>query len=203
MTLTTRILHRYFHHPPRFQLLHCLRNRVQGGTSVFVDALDAAERLRKASPSDFAVLATTPVPYHYINNGNHLHYSHPVIELDECHTGEVVDAPIKFLNYSPPFQAPFSPSTSSGFYDAFQRFVSYLDEPAATYEYTLREGDAVLFDNRRVLHARTAFTDPAEGKAAASLDDMTSRWLKGCYVEADTLLNRGRVLREKLQTQSA
>ena len=64
---------------------------------------------------------------------------------------------------------------------------------------TLREGDAVLFDNRRVLHARTAFTDPAEGKAAASMDDMTSRWLKGCYLEADAVLDRGRVLRERLQ----
>lgn len=65
--------------------------------------------------------------------------------------------------------------------------------------YTLREGDAVLFDNRRVLHARTAFTDgPPGGKEAR--EGETNRWLKGCYLEADTILDRGRVLRAKLNT---
>ena len=96
------------------------------------------------------------------------------------------------------FQAPFPPSTSPAFYAAFERFASYLDDPAAQYHYTLKEGDAVLFDNRRVLHARTAFTDPAEGKEGATAGE-TNRWLKGCYLEADALLDRGRVLRSQLQ----
>jgi alpha-ketoglutarate-dependent taurine dioxygenase len=63
------------------------------------------------------------------------------------------------------------------------------------YEYLLQEGDAVIFDNRRVLHARKAFSDKEgqEGK-----DGEPNRWLKGCYFEADALLDRGRMLRKGL-----
>lgn len=74
---------------------------------------------------------------------------------------------------------------------ALGKFVALLTE------YTLREGDAVLFDNRRVLHARTAFTDkPLDGGEARQ--EQTNRWLKGCYLEADAILDRGRTLRTKL-----
>ena len=69
-----------------------------------------------------------------------------------------------------------------------------LEDPAVRYEYLLKEGDAVLFDNRRVLHARTAFTE----REAESNDEETNRWLKGCYLEADAVLDRGRVLRTNL-----
>lgn len=64
--------------------------------------------------------------------------------------------------------------------------------------YTLREGDAVLFDNRRVLHARTSFTSDGRVDADGEMD----RWLKACYLEADTALDRGRVLRTKLENGS-
>ncbi|KAF7795727.1 hypothetical protein EIP86_006892 [Pleurotus ostreatoroseus] len=186
----------HFHHPPRFQLLHCLRNRVLGGESIFCDALNVAERLRASHPDDFKLLASTQVPFHYINNGHHTHYSHPTIVLDESHTGDELTAPIKYLTYAPPFQAPFPPSTSPEFYAALERFVSYLEEPSAQFQYLLREGDAVFFDNRRVLHARKAFEDRKDVEERAIGEP--NRWLKGTYVDADTILSRGRVLREKL-----
>ena len=74
-------LNRYFQHPPRYQILHCLRNQVIGGTSIFVDALHAAGVLRHTHPEDFAVLTQTSVSYHYVNDGHHLHHSHPTIQL--------------------------------------------------------------------------------------------------------------------------
>ena len=55
---------RYFKHPPKYQILHCLRNRVHGGASLFVDAFHAAAALPRAHS---AILAATPVPFHYIN----------------------------------------------------------------------------------------------------------------------------------------
>ncbi|PCH36933.1 gamma-butyrobetaine hydroxylase [Wolfiporia cocos MD-104 SS10] len=190
----------YFQHPPRFQILHCLRNRVVGGTSIFVDAFHAASKLRAADPAAFQTLAETPVAFHYINDGHHLHYAHPTIQLAALPSPGAdprAPRPIAHVNYSPPFQAPLPLDTPAAFYPALARFVALLEDPAAQYEYTLREGDAVLFDNRRVLHARTAFTDredPGDGGA-----DATNRWLKGCYLEADAVLDRGRVLREQLQ----
>ncbi|KAG1733281.1 gamma-butyrobetaine hydroxylase, partial [Suillus lakei] len=197
----------YFQHPPRYQILHCLRNRVVGGTSRFVDGLRAAETLRKTHPVDFDTLATTPVPFHYVNDGHHLHYEHPTIELASLpaaiSTGSPttdISAPsvpeVKHVNYSPPFQAPLLlDSTPPAFYSALGRYAALLDDPLNILEYTLREGDAVLFDNRRVLHARTSFTD--DGSSVDAYGE-TNRWLKGCYLEADAILDRGRVLRTKL-----
>jgi gamma-butyrobetaine dioxygenase len=50
--------------------------------------------------------------------------------------------------------------------------------------FRLGAGDMSTFDNRRVLHARSAF-DPTSG----------DRHLQGCYIDTDELLSRIRVLR--------
>lgn len=190
---------RYFQHPPRYQILHCLRNQVTGGTSVFVDALDVASVLRRTHPSEFNVLTSTPVAFHYINDGHHLHYEHPTIQLSDPSPFTPSSSPntaIDHINYSPPFQAPLPLATTPReFYPALGRFAKLLNEPGRTFEYTLKEGDAVLFDNRRVLHSRTAFYD-IKGKEAS--EGETNRWLKGCYLEADALLDRARVLRSRV-----
>lgn len=183
----------YFAHPPRFQILHCLRNRVDGGASYFVDALHASESLRESHPEDFSILTETPVAFHYINDGHHLHYSHPTIQLAPPLAG--APRPIAHINYSPPFQAPLPLSTPPAFYSALSRFVDVLERPTLRFEYLLREGDAVLFDNRRVLHARMAFKDRDNNPGSNA---SPNRWLKGCYLEADAVLDRGRVLRERL-----
>lgn len=66
--------------------------------------------------------------------------------------------------------------------------------------YTLKEGDAVLFDNRRVLHARTAFYDRGDGDRAGDVKEgEPNRWLKGCYLEADRIMDRRRVLKAKAE----
>ena len=78
------------------------------------------------------------------------------------------------------------------FYSALARFAEMLNDPMNAFEYTLREGDAVVFDNRRVLHARTAFRDKPDGVEMKRGE--INRWLKGCYLEADALADRVRVL---------
>ena len=184
---------RYFNHPPRYQFLHCLRNKVQGGVSLFVDAIYAAEELREKYPEDFNLLTTTPVTFHYINDGHHLHNAHPTIELAAVSSDSTEPRPIRHINYSPPFQAPLPLSTPPEFYSALRRFTTLLDRPTSRFDYLLREGDAVVFDNRRILHARTAFTD----EGGVDQTDV-NRWLKGCYVEADSVLDRLRVLRKSV-----
>lgn len=183
---------RYFENPPRYQFLHCLRNRVHGGTSMFVDALYAANKLQEDHPSHFHTLTTTPVSFHYINDGHHLHHDHPTIQL-----GRFPDQdgryPIQHINYSPPFQAPLRVSTPSEFYDALMHFVEILEDPANKFEYTLQEGDTVIFDNRRVLHARTSFSEK-EGTS----EGVTDRWLKGCYIEADAMSDKARIMRGRV-----
>ena len=86
--------------------------------------------------------------------------------------------------------------TPPEFYTALERFSNLMEGPEARFEYTLKEGDVVIFDNRRVLHARTAFMEAEEGADG----EETNRWLKGCYFEADRMADRGRILREKLES---
>ena len=87
----------------------------------------------------------------------------------------------------------------SQFVPALKTFADMLEDPAVRFEYLLREGDAVLFDNRRVLHARTAFRE----KEAESSAEETDRWLKGCYLEADAIQDRRRVLDAQLEEEPA
>lgn len=106
------------------------------------------------------------------------------------------------INYSPPFQGPLPVNTPRSFYESLEKFARLLDDPAVCVTRLLREGDAVLFDNRRILHGRTAFEDipgeTAEGKEEHAREGGTNRWLKGCYLEEDPVLDRMRVLRGQL-----
>lgn len=157
-----------------------------------MDALNAANSLRTSFPAYFDILTTTPVSFHYINDGHHLHYDHPTIQLGAFPDEQGV-LPIEFVNYSPPFQAPLRVSTPPQFYDALEKFVEVLESPENRYEYLLKEGDVAVFDNRRVLHARTVFTSKNLGDGGDA-----DRWLKGCYIEADAVSDRARVLRSKV-----
>ena len=51
-------------------------------------------------------------------------------------------------------------------------------------------GDCVLFDNRRVLHARRAF---------AVSDAGTERWLRGAYIDRDPFVSRAKILRDRFE----
>lgn len=226
--------HRYLESPPRFQILHCLRNSTHGGTSLFVDAFAAAEALRVTHPAAFTQLVMTPVPFQYINDARHLHYAHPTITLDHHHhhhhqqrhtapplfereqprddddddgsgrTPPTRGPRVTAVNYSPPFQACLPRDTPHEFYDALARFAALVDAPAAVYARLLGEGDAVVFDNRRILHGRTAFEDTAEDRSGTGAREVggggegSNRWLKGCYFEGDTLASHGRILRARM-----
>ena len=168
---------------------------MKGGTSIFSDGYHAAYTLCQTHPEDFDILSTTPVQFHYIYEGHHMHHEHPTIELEPRVTSSSGERLVKYINYAPPFQAPLIPSpTFPILHSALKRFSTLVDDPTNRLEYTLREGDAVLFDNRRVLHGRTAFTDSGEGIAGEP-----SRWLKACYIEPDAIFDKGRVLRAKIE----
>jgi gamma-butyrobetaine dioxygenase len=168
-----------------------------------VDAFKTAEQLYLSSKDSFKVLCDTPVDFHYINDGHHLHYTHPTIELASPHTVEDQGSspPISFINYSPPFQAPLPISTPESFYPSLSLFSELLREPSNRFEYTMKEGDAVIFDNRRVLHARTEFREWIDEDRPLNIEKAkegeASRWLKGCYLEADAVWDRMRVLSTK------
>ena len=102
---------------------------------------------------------------------------------------------IEYINHAPLNQAPLALDTPNEIYVALGQFEHMLDDPVVRFDYHLLEGDAVLFDNRRVMHARTAVSERDE----EGLGEETNRWLKGRYLEADSVLDGGGVLRDEPQ----
>ncbi|CAI2173672.1 16580_t:CDS:2 [Funneliformis geosporum] len=150
----------------RLQFLHCLKNSVTGGQSIFSDTFKAIQKLNFHHPNYFNLLTTFPLTFHYINNGHHMYYNRPAIVIDDYNDTLTV-------NYAPPFQGPIEFTLGSNddeneinlieFYRAYQQFCKFIEEPSLKFELTLKPSDLVIFANRRVLHARKSF-DPQSGQ---------------------------------------
>ncbi|EKV06417.1 Gamma-butyrobetaine hydroxylase subfamily, putative [Penicillium digitatum PHI26] len=178
----------YMNEPPGYQLLHCLENSCSGGESLFADTFSAAKLMKEHYPEDYPVLREQRLGYEY-RHKEHIYYNErPVFEHD-ADTGE-----LDHVNYSPPFQSPLPPGDGEGhdaglvnkLRDALAKFTSIIDNEKHIFELKLNPGDCVIFDNRRIVHARRQFN--------ASVG---SRWLAGAYVDTDALLSRFAVCRNQ------
>jgi trimethyllysine dioxygenase len=143
----------YSHDAPGLQLLHCLEFDGEGGLSTVVDGFRIAETLRSVAPEHYETLRTVHVPGHYLGDGSHLVAARPIIRHD--HLGRLVQ-----VSYNHADRAPFRlPDTEMRrFYAALDAFDRLVDDPALQWRHRLAPGEALLFDNWRVLHGRTAYT---------------------------------------------
>jgi gamma-butyrobetaine dioxygenase len=166
---------------PGIQFLHCLVNESEGGESILVDGFAAAAELRRRSPQHFETLTRVPVTFRYQNDDTDVSATFPIIRLD--HLDEFFE-----VRYSNALMAPLrcDPSDVMAFYAAYRAFSGILREPEFEFVFRLGAGDCEVFDNRRVMHGREAFS-PQTGR----------RHLQGCYVDTDDFLSRLRVLNRK------
>lgn len=163
---------------PTIQLLHCLVNDAEGGDSGLVDGFAAAALLRREDPEAFAVLSRTPVPFVFRDAGTQLRADHPLIGTDAL--GRVRE--VRFNNRS--IGALRLPAAElDAFYAAYRTFAELLLRPELQLNFRLSPGDCLVFDNTRLLHARTAFAQDG------------SRHLQGCYADLDGLASSLAVLR--------
>jgi gamma-butyrobetaine dioxygenase len=174
---------------PTVQLLHCLASAAEGGDSCLVDGFRAAGLLRAEDPAAFATLSSTPVTFRYADKSADLQATMPMIGLDP--RGRIRE--VRFNNRSlrplrPPAGTP-EPGAADAFYLAYRAFAELLSRPELMLTFRLEPGDCVVFDNTRVLHARTAFT--AAGR----------RHLQGCYADLDGVASELAVLRRDNQIQ--
>ncbi len=207
----------YMHQPPHIQLLHCIRNSSSGGASLFTDSYAAAADLLATNAAAFISLAYNEVNFHYNHPSSHLyHQSRPVFEvpgrnpqaffakLRQSKPENVADF-IEAVNWSPPFQGPFSAKPIkhrdgrradalgpvqrkvNEWHQAAKQFSELLHRPSGIYERLMKPGECVIFDNRRVLHARKAFEPGDAGK---------ERWLRGAYLDKDPYMSKMRVMHE-------
>jgi gamma-butyrobetaine dioxygenase len=163
---------------PGVQFLHCRANSVEGGMSLFLDGVAAANDLKRDFPEDFALLANTAIPYYCEHDDYDMRSRQRVIELDDHgevsgvtisqHMADVFDLPQEFLDR---------------YYPAFCRFGRMLQSDRYVMRFRLNAGECIVFDNHRVVHGRAAYS-------ATSGD----RRLRGCYADRGEMRSAYRVL---------
>lgn len=168
---------------PTVQLLHCLQVADDGGDTGLVDGFAAASAFRAMDPESFDTLARTPIPFGYIDKETELRASLALIQLSP--RGRVRG--VRFNNRSArPLRLPYA--EVSAFYAAYRRWAELLARPERQLNLRLAPGDCLIFDNTRVLHARTAFSLTTGAPA---------RHLQGCYADLDGLASTLAVLKRE------
>lgn len=143
----------YCHDAPGLQMLHCLSFEGTGGESTLVDGFRIAELLRTSEPALFDVLSSVVIPGQYIGDGAHLMATRPVFRHD--HNGALVQ-----VSYNNSDRAPFllPPDEMAQLYSALRAFDHLANSDSLQWRHVLEPGEALLFDNWRVLHGRFAYT---------------------------------------------
>ena len=174
----------WFETPPGYQFLHCLINAAEGGDSSAVDGFTVADYLRKNEKDIFETLISVPLKFRdkdYTqesirgfhataisltkdNDYNDIRFSVATMDALDCH-----------------------PDIMEKVYKAHHRFGNLLHDDRFQIKFRLNPGDIFSFNNRRVLHGRTAF-DPNSGH----------RHLQGYYIDRDEIIGRLSYLKNNL-----
>lgn len=163
---------------PGLQLLHCLEAAKEGGDTVLVDGLALAERLAEEDPQAYEVLCRVQVPFRFRDDTCDLRARRPIFTLDS--EGEVVRVAFNDRSMAP---LDCDYEDVEPFYAAFRRLDALTKDPEMQAQFRLEPGELLLFDNERILHARTGF-DSSQGR----------RHLQGCYADRDAFESALRML---------
>lgn len=148
--------------PPRYQLLHCVRAADRGGESTLADARAAAEWIRLHDADAYRALTRLPVTFHRKQKEFERVVARPIFETDEGRFIRVRHSYFTMAPQSLPFEH------LEPFYGAYRTLARTLD--LYRIETALRPGDALLYDNHRMLHGRRAFSG--------------RRWMRGVYFDS-------------------
>ena len=167
---------------PTVQLLHCLESSTEGGDSLLVDGFKAAAVLRQESKEDFDILTSTWINFRFSDTKTDLRSRVPMIELND--NNEIVK--VRYNNRSiDTIKLPTNKIRH--FYKAYRHWSEIIERDDLKIIFKLSEGDLMLLDNTRIMHARTAFSK--KGK----------RHLQGAYTDLDGLYSQLNVLENRQQ----
>ena len=166
----------WFETPPGYQFLHCLTNSAEGGDSSAVDGFAVADYLRKNEKEIFETLVSVPLKFRdkdYTQESIRGFHA-PAISLTK-------DSDYNDIRFSVATMDALDchPDIMDKVYKAHHKFGNLLHNDKFQIKFRLNPGDIFSFNNRRVLHGRTAF-DPNSGR----------RHLQGYYIDRDEIIGR-------------
>ena len=166
----------WFENPPGYQFLHCLINEAEGGNSSAVDAFAVADYLRNNEKEIFEILVNTPLRFRdkdYTQVAHRSFYA-PAITLTK--DGDYNDIRFSVATMD---ALDCHPDIMEKVYKAHHRFGNLLHDDKFQIKFKLEKGDIFSFNNRRLLHGRTAY-NPNSGH----------RHLQGYYMDRDEINGR-------------
>ncbi len=166
----------WFENPPGYQFLHCLVNNAKGGDSSAVDAFAVADYLKKNNKEIFDTLVNIPLKFRdkdYTQDA-HRSFHGPAISLTK--DGDYNDIRFSVATMD---ALDCHPNEMDRVYKAHHKLGNLLHDDKFQIKFRLEPGDIFSFNNRRVLHGRTAF-DPNSGH----------RHLQGYYMDRDEIIGR-------------
>ncbi len=206
---------------------HC-----RGGESILVDCMAAAHRFRQLAPDLFEILVKTPATFVKSRHGAKMSYTRPhiVLNIDGYGTDlNDMNREIVAVHWAPAFAGPLQihPDRVEDYFRAHAAFELMLDNtkcPKAcseghgidldlamtlskygkdyTWEYLLKPGETVVFNNTRMLHGRRSFEIVGRDKDTngdAGDNKNSDRHLIGAYTNIDDTLNNYRMLLERYE----
>jgi gamma-butyrobetaine dioxygenase len=166
----------WFETPPGYQFLHCLINSADGGDSSAVDGFAVADYLKKNEKEVFETLVNVPLKFKdkdYTQKSIRSFHA-PAISLTKDNDYNDIRFSVATMD-----ALDCHPDIMDKVYKAHHRFGNLLHDNKFQIKFRLSPGDIFSFNNRRVLHGRTAF-DPNSGH----------RHLQGYYIDRDEILGR-------------
>jgi len=166
----------WFENPPGYQFLHCLINSAEGGQSSAVDGFAVADYLRKNEKEIFETLVGVPLKFKdndYTQDTIRIFHA-PAISLTK--DGDYNDIRFSVATMD---TLDCHPDIMNKVYNAHHKLGNLIHDDKFQIKFRLGPGDIFSFNNRRVLHGRTAF-DPNSGH----------RHLQGYYMDRDEIIGR-------------
>ena len=149
---------------------------------MLVDGFKAGTVLRQESKEDFDILTKTWINFRFSDEATDLRSRVPLIELND--SSEIVK--VRYNNRSiDTIKLPANKIRN--FYKAYRHWSEIIEREDLKITFKLSEGDLILLDNTRIMHARTAFSK--KGK----------RHLQGAYTDLDGLYSLLNVLENRQQ----
>jgi len=166
----------WFENPPGYQFLHCLINEAEGGNSSAVDAFAVADYLRKNEKEIFETLVKVPLKFRDKDYTQELHRSFYGSAISLTKDGDYNDIRFSVATMD---ALDCHPDIMDKVYKSHHRFGNLLHDDKFQIKFRLEPGDIFSFNNRRILHGRTAF-NPNSG----------NRHLQGYYMDRDEIIGR-------------
>ena len=168
---------------PGLFMMHCLQaSECGGGASILVDGFNAARNLQIHNKDQFDLLCEVPIPHRrfLVDDVDDVALAANWRTIELNRHGDIEAVHINERTMAP---LDTSPELIEPVYRALREILSLVYDAHAFVQYRLEPGQAVVMDNHRVLHARTAFNG--------------NRHIRQCHVDRDEFFSRLRALQRR------